>query len=733
MQFTIKSRLLLLGAGALLAMAALATINYVNSLEVEETTQRNARRLDESVLALRMKFLAQEMTLAAMDAIVDREDGAVAPERKAVIDENAAFLQENLPRLADAAKDEKARQAVAALEQELPTLIQAIRKDLVDVIETSAGRLDALEAEFDALDEVIDDAGETLITNAGRLAVNFETQAQQALTPFEERRLLAAVDEARRLQVAALQLNLVAMEAMLDRKDGLVSDERMTIMGESAEAARDGVAALSPLALTEEAETLVEEASAALDTLVDSATVTLPELIRTSAAQAESVRQRFSAIDEVIDENAENALQQLGDLAEHSLQELYAANDTLENDVDNASWNGLFVSLGAGAFVVLALFFTVRSITTPLSRTVEYADAVAGGDLDATLRLDSQDELGRLANALRRMVTTLKESLANADEKTREAELESERAQKAVHEAEMASEQAFVAKQEGLHEAAAQLEGIVNALTGSAEGLNVQIAEAARGAALQSERAGETATAMEEMNATVLEVANNAGQASESAENARDNAVRGATVVDGVVRSIQEVADQAQTMKQGLDALDKRAESIGGIMNVISDIADQTNLLALNAAIEAARAGEAGRGFAVVADEVRKLAEKTMTATKEVGEAVNAIQQETHNAVRAMDTASDAVQHSSTQAGEAGAALDAIVEIVEHTSDQVRSIATAVEQQSASSEEINRAVEDMNRISTETAQGMGEAERVVTEIGRLSDELARLMEALRQQ
>ena len=117
---------------------------------------------------------------------------------------------------------------------------------------------------------------------------------------------------------------------------------------------------------------------------------------------------------------------------------------------------------------------------------------------------------------------------------------------------------------------------------------------------------------MNEMNATVQEVARNASAASAASAETRTNAEGGANIVEQALTSIGQVQTVSLALKDDMAQLNEHAKSITQIMNVISDIADQTNLLALNAAIEAARAGDAGRGFAVVADEVRKLAEKTM-------------------------------------------------------------------------------------------------------------------------
>jgi methyl-accepting chemotaxis protein len=280
--------------------------------------------------------------------------------------------------------------------------------------------------------------------------------------------------------------------------------------------------------------------------------------------------------------------------------------------------------------------------------------------------------------------------------------------------------------------AAVRATAISEQVSSASEELAAQIDESSKGAGEQRNLATETATAMEEMNASVLEVARNASGAAEMAETARTKAKEGLAVVEQAIEMITRVSDQAKSLTSDMATLGTHAEGIGTIMGVISDIADQTNLLALNAAIEAARAGDAGRGFAVVADEVRKLAEKTMVATNEVGKSIGTIQESAKANIASTKEATRSISESTSLAAASGAALKEIVHMVEQTADQVRNIATASEEQSAASEQISRSTETVNQIATEMADSMDQSSQAVTELARIAYELKGIIEAIKK-
>lgn len=399
--------------------------------------------------------------------------------------------------------------------------------------------------------------------------------------------------------------------------------------------------------------------------------------------------------------------------------------------------NHLLVVLGIGlaTLLIAGLLINVlvdRSLSRPLQGILAFLGKIAEGDYSGRITDKHPCEMANLAAGINSMTESVEESMGRAEKAQAAAHQESERAKRALEDV-SAQEAKVTGLLDTLKRVAGEANQIASQVASASEKLSAQVEQVNQGATVQNERTYQTATAMEEMNATVLEVAKNAGSAADSAAAAREEAARGQEIVTRSVAAIQGVAERAQNLKKGMDELGGQANDISHILEVISDIADQTNLLALNAAIEAARAGEAGRGFAVVADEVRKLAEKTMTATKEVEDAINQIVEGAQKNMISMDAAAEATRTSTELANDSGEALGRIVHLVIDTSDQVHSIATAAEEQSAASEEINLAVEDISSITRETSEGMNHAADAVVHLANLAQQLQRLIEEMNEQ
>jgi methyl-accepting chemotaxis protein len=188
-----------------------------------------------------------------------------------------------------------------------------------------------------------------------------------------------------------------------------------------------------------------------------------------------------------------------------------------------------------------------------------------------------------------------------------------------------------------------------------------------------------------------------------------------------------QIAEKVQETAKTVESLGARSDQIGAIIGTIEDIADQTNLLALNAAIEAARAGEQGRGFAVVADEVRALAERTTRATREIGEMIKAIQNETKGAVAAMEQGVSQVEMGTIEAARSGEALRDILEQINAVAMQVNQIATAAEEQTATTGEISRNMQQIIEVVHQTSFGAQESATAAAQLSGNAEELQRLI------
>ncbi len=261
--------------------------------------------------------------------------------------------------------------------------------------------------------------------------------------------------------------------------------------------------------------------------------------------------------------------------------------------------------------------------------------------------------------------------------------------------------------------------------------LEAQLKTSEESASVQADRTHEANDIMGAMNSAAMEMALVAKEASEVSFSAKQEAENGAGVVKQAVDSIKVVEDQSQKLKDGMEKLHANANAINEVITTISDIADQTNLLALNAAIEAARAGESGRGFAVVADEVRKLAEKTMSSTIQVQNAIIAIQDSVALSVKQVNDSANEVSKTSQLVSETGSVFASIVGMVDETTAKTQRIALSSEEQANHSDSVNHALTEVNSLASQTANSMQESLNAVSELSSQSTALRALIETMK--
>lgn len=231
------------------------------------------------------------------------------------------------------------------------------------------------------------------------------------------------------------------------------------------------------------------------------------------------------------------------------------------------------------------------------------------------------------------------------------------------------------------------------------------------------------ATAMNQMSATVSQVARNAVEASDSTNDASKNSQEGLAVVNDMNSEISALTNNLTDVQQVIKNVYTESQNVGGILTVIRGIAEQTNLLALNAAIEAARAGEHGRGFAVVADEVRTLATKTQESTDEIQKLIEALQEQASRSVELMNSNREKAEATLTRTSDATTALQSIQTQNNIILDMNHQIAVASEEQSSVAANINQSVLGINDLSSSTGRDVQENVRISKDLSRLAEDL----------
>lgn len=320
---------------------------------------------------------------------------------------------------------------------------------------------------------------------------------------------------------------------------------------------------------------------------------------------------------------------------------------------------GVFISVFLGVWIA-------SIISKPINRLVEVANLLAIGDVNANAEMNTRDEIGNLASSFNQMIENIRNQ-ARIAEQIADGDL-------TVH-VDIRSENDLMGKK--LAQMVHNNNNVLSSIASAAEQVAVGAKQISNTSITLSQGATEQASSVEELTASLEEIASqteinakNANSANELAENAKNNALQGDS--------------QMREMLKAMEEINESSANISKIIKVIDDIAFQTNILALNAAVEAARAGQHGKGFAVVAEEVRNLAARSANASKETTDMIESSIKKSEGGTRiAQDTAQ---------------ALNQIVGAVERVANLVNDIAVASTEQSLGIAQINQGIMQVSQV-----------------------------------
>lgn len=348
--------------------------------------------------------------------------------------------------------------------------------------------------------------------------------------------------------------------------------------------------------------------------------------------------------------------------------------------VDKVSFIDMLTTGFGAVFSAFSAAVIYKKLSTNLARTTRFANAIASGDLTATITNDSKDEfqvinasLNSAAERLRRIIRSIDKAADTLGDLCEKSEQTSEKSSSTIEN--------------------------------------------------QNSRTTSLAAAVEEMSATVSTISDELQAITERADNASENSDKARAALNEQIDGLDSLTEVVTASSERFDQVEARTGDIGKVLTVINEVAEQTNLLALNAAIEAARAGTHGRGFAVVADEVRNLAKRTQESAQEIATMTCDLTKQIKAASELSDKADKTAQEAKYKAGLTADSINTVLRAIDNIAEKLTSVASSVEEQTAVSETISEDIAELSSLSQTSLEIADKNNEIAGKVNILSDQL----------
>lgn len=338
----------------------------------------------------------------------------------------------------------------------------------------------------------------------------------------------------------------------------------------------------------------------------------------------------------------------------------YIDNDNIAANTAALSWNVTIALTTIGVVIVVLSVLLLHYSFKPLLRLKDLvADLAQGnGDLTRRLTVEKQDEIGEISSSINQFIEKLQSMFIEVSDSSKDID--------------------------------SAVRNISQQSSSNLDTLNQHTQETEQ-----------VITAVEEMSASAVSIAQSAENAAQLTEQANLYSEQSKQTVENAVASVGKMVEQVTSMSATISTMDEDTKQISTVLQVIGEIAEQTNLLALNAAIEAARAGEQGRGFAVVADEVRALAGRTQQSTSQINEMLQKLKDTTNSVVNEMDVTRQSCETTAEHTEQVMLSLNEVTESVTEINHVNIHVSTSAQQQRHVTDEVSRnmvAIQDIINI-----------------------------------